>query len=194
MDRMQGRKHSPHLLSLGFLVSKNESPHAQRFDNFNKSPTILSSVKRIPSPRLRGFSARKTDEPPSNCNMFCYDSNIDAVKSNPAKPKFDISKVTARKTPTYNPSGFQGFIDNARVTQAIDTHSLPRQMVGYSEFNKFTGRDWVQSIAASNSLNSKITYIDFLPNSIKRKRGKKLIQDVQSSQGTKTQLQANKIA
>jgi hypothetical protein len=61
MDRMQGRKHSPHLLSLGFLVSKNESPHAQRFDNFNKSPTILSSVKRIPSPRLRGFSARKTD-------------------------------------------------------------------------------------------------------------------------------------
>ena len=144
MDRMQGRQHSPHLLSLGFLVSKNESPNAHRFDNINKSPTILSNFKRIPSPKLRGFSPRKSDQATSNCNIFYYDSNIDVVKANPAKPTFDISKITSRKNPTYNPSGFQGFIDNARVTQAIDTHSLPRQMVGYSEFNKFKGRDWVQ--------------------------------------------------
>jgi hypothetical protein len=87
-------------------VSKNESPNAHRFDNINKSPTILSNFKRIPSPKLREFSARKTDEPVSNCSIFYYDSNIDAVKANPAKPTFDISKITSRKHPTYNPSGF----------------------------------------------------------------------------------------
>lgn len=118
----------------------------------------MSNFKRIPSPKLRGFSARKTDEATSNCNIFFYDSNIDAVKSNPAKPTLDISKITSRKNPTYNPSGFQGFIDNTRVIKAIDTHSLPRQMVGYSEFNKFKGRDWVQSIAAANILNTKIDF------------------------------------
>jgi hypothetical protein len=87
-------------------VSKNESPNAHRFDNINKSPTILSNFKRIPSPKLRGFSDRNTDEPTSNCNVFFYDSNIDTVKVNPAKPTFDISKITSRKQTTYNPSGF----------------------------------------------------------------------------------------
>jgi hypothetical protein len=48
-------------------------------------------------------------------------------------------------------------------------------MVGYSEFNKFKGRDWVQKIAASNMLNTKIDFEDYLPNSIKRKRNKKLL-------------------
>jgi hypothetical protein len=48
-------------------------------------------------------------------------------------------------------------------------------MVGYSEFNKFKGRDWVQKIAASNMLNTKIDFEDYLPNSIKRKRDKKLL-------------------
>ena len=61
-----------------------------------------------------------------NCSIFYYDSNIDAVKTSPAKTTLDISKVTSRKDQTYNPSGFQGFIDNTRVIQAIDTNSLPR--------------------------------------------------------------------
>ena len=100
MDRMQGRQHSPHLLSLGFLVSKNESPNPHRFDNINRSPTILSNFKRIPSPKLRECSPRKPENATSNCNIFYYDTNIDAVKSNPAKPTLDISKITSRKNPT----------------------------------------------------------------------------------------------
>ena len=126
MNRMQGRKHSPHLLSLGFLVSKNESPNEQRFENINKSPTILSNFKRIPSPKLRGYSARKSLEHISNCSKFYYDPKIDAVKANPAKPTLDISKITSRKEQTYNASGFQGYIDNTKVINAIDTNSLPR--------------------------------------------------------------------
>ena len=45
---------------------------------------------------LRELSARKTDD---------YGSNFDAVKANPEKPTFDISKISS-KAPTYNPSGF----------------------------------------------------------------------------------------
>jgi hypothetical protein len=156
------------------LVSKHESPNEKRFENINKSPTILSTIKRIPSPKLRGITGRKDEEPVTNCAIFYYDANIDAVKNNPAKPTLDISKITARKDQTSNLSGFQGFIDNSKVIQAKDIHTLPRQMLGYSAFNKYKGREWVQELFKSDLSNTRIDFNDYLPNSIKRKRIKNL--------------------
>jgi hypothetical protein len=97
MDKMQGRYHSPHLLSLGFIVSKNESPHMNRFLNINRSPEVLSKIQRTRSPSLDGYSPRKDIALNSNCIHNCYDVNIDAVKANPAKPTLDFNRVTARK-------------------------------------------------------------------------------------------------
>lgn len=130
MDKMQSRYHNPHLLSIGFIVSKNESPNENRFLNINKSPEMLSTMKRIKSPDLSGYSFRKEEKPIINCASIYYDSNLDSVRPNPAKPVLDFKRCTARRERP-DGSGFQGIIDNSKVKLAQDTMSLQRQFKGY---------------------------------------------------------------
>ena len=47
-------------------------------------------------------------------------------------------------------------------------------MLGYSEFNKYKGREWVQELFKSDLSNTRIDFNDYLPNSIKKKRAKNL--------------------
>lgn len=92
MDRMQGRYHSPHRLSIGFINSKLETPNEQRFNKY------LSPLKHINSPLISGYSPRKNylvQKP--NCTSTCYDVNYDAVRENPMKPVPDLSRLTAHK-------------------------------------------------------------------------------------------------
>ena len=97
MNKMQGRDHSPHRLSMGFLNKRSDCPNEHRFDNINKSPEVLSTVKHVKSPSLSGYSPRKNLNPIPNCASICYDINLDAVKPSPAKPVLDFQKVTARQ-------------------------------------------------------------------------------------------------
>lgn len=96
MDKMLDRYHSPHLLSLGFIVSKNESPNANRFLNINKSPLVLSTIERVRSPSLEGYSPRKDSDPLPVCASICYDTNMDAVRPKPAKTVLNFDKTTGR--------------------------------------------------------------------------------------------------
>ena len=104
---MQNRYHSPHRLSIGFIVSKNESPNENRFLNINKSPVVLSKYERVKSPNLSGYSERKdTQFRPPNCVKICYDQNYDVVRPNPTKPVVDFMRATARKDNILSGSGF----------------------------------------------------------------------------------------
>ena len=155
MDRMQSRYHSPHRLSLGFIVSKNESPNEKRFLNINRSPIVLSNFKMVNSPDLDGYSPRDDSLPEINCARLCYDSKLDFVRQNPSKAVFDFDKRTSRKDMILNGSGFKGIIDNMRVVNAKDTIILPRQMLGNMRFEKFQGRDWEEVLKYETNKNSE---------------------------------------
>jgi hypothetical protein len=117
MEKMLDRYHNPHLLSIGFIVDRNESPHHNRFLNINKSPQVLSKIERIKSPSIKGYSPRgeMLNVVKANCAESCYDANLDAVMHNAGKNVLiDFKKTTARKD-QLNGSGFQGFIDSTKV-------------------------------------------------------------------------------
>jgi len=173
MDKMQDRYHNPHLLSLGFIISKNESPHMNRFLTINRSPEVLSQVKRVSSPSLNGYSPRKGIEVVSNCVQNCYDYNIDSVKKNPNKSALDFSRITSRKTDLMDGSGFRGIINYSNVTTGKDTILPNQQVPGYLEFDKIKGREWLEDLSTATGSSTpkplKVDFTDYLPNSIKRK-------------------------
>jgi hypothetical protein len=148
MDKMQDRYHSPHLLSLGFIISKNESPHMNRFLNINRSPEVLSSVKRQPSPSLEGYSPRKAMELVSNCIVNCYDYNLDAVKNTTDKACLDFKSITSRKSELPDGSGFRGIINYSKVSEGLDMILPNQQVPGYLEFDKMKGREWLDELTS----------------------------------------------
>lgn len=167
MDKMQDRYHNPHLLSLGFIVSKNESPHMNRFLNINRSPEVLTQVKRVVSPSIDGYSPRKGLETISNCVQNCYDYSIDTVKKNPDRSALDFSKITSRKSDLADGSGFRGIINYSNVTTGKDAILPNQHIAGYLEFDKLKGREWLDDVSTPKP--EKVDFTSYLPNSIKKK-------------------------
>ena len=79
MHKMLGRNHRPHLLLLGLVHDKNESPNENRFLNIDKSPLVLSSTAKVRSPYLKSYGDRIDEGKKTNGVGIFYDSNFEAI-------------------------------------------------------------------------------------------------------------------
>eukprot|EP00347_Sterkiella_histriomuscorum_P012617 403367881 len=175
IDKLIGREQT------SFLNERmNAGPNENRFLNINKSPEILSTVRRIGKVEISKQTGRKDDLVDKFKSDIYYDANYDSVQSTQSKVVPNFNKFTSRKE-LFMDSDFNGYIDNLKVAKQMDFISSFRKPKEPTLFDKQLARDYTfQTTATSTDYSlptieqlpilEKVGFSEYLPNSVAKRK------------------------
>jgi len=96
------------------LNSSNGGPNENRFLNINKSPEILSTVRRVGNVSISKYSGRKDIPFDKDLPKHFYDYDEDCIKSKLSKVVPNFDKLPKRKDQIIK-SEHTGFYDSTKI-------------------------------------------------------------------------------
>jgi hypothetical protein len=128
-------------LPLTFLECQQGDPNEKRFNNINKAPAILSTVRKVAQVHMSKVSGRKQKPIDRYKNDNFYDSNFDSVRPNPSRVVPDFDKFSSRNENIAAIGDLNGHIDNTRVVKGMEYLSHYKKLHEISHFSKQLDRD-----------------------------------------------------
>ncbi|CDW91728.1 UNKNOWN [Stylonychia lemnae] len=167
--------------TISFLNS-SAVPNENRFININKSPEILSSVRRVGNVSISKYSTRKEMPIDQNKPQHFYDYDEDCIKSKLSKVVPNFNKFSSRKDQVIK-SEHSGFVDNTQILKGLEQTSSYKRLYESTVFEKQLERDYGylnSGFAADYSLETfeklpvleKVDHSTYLPNSLTKKQNR----------------------
>lgn len=120
IDKQKGRD--------AWYLSQN-SPNEQRFININKSPEVLSSVRKAGSPDLKRTTGRKVKPVDKYRNDTIYNAKLDYVMSNSTGVVPDFKRYITRQDIVNTSVSHNDTIDSSLVTSGIELLSYKKRVI-----------------------------------------------------------------